>query len=164
MNLTYIISITLVLLFSYIELLVFNEEILLLLCFLSFVFFASLSLGNDVFLFFDDRSYQLYISLTEYYEMSFAKKWEMIKLLYLIKNQKNIYCLLIELMTNKILLIKPSLIRDCKQETFTHIVANLDDMILTENSISRNIVKRSINTIMVLSLINNQTKLLKLLV
>jgi hypothetical protein len=46
----------LILLVSFLELLVFNEEVLLALCFIAFVFFAYSFLGQTVFSIFDDRS------------------------------------------------------------------------------------------------------------
>lgn len=56
MNAKFISLAIFILIAGFIELIVFNEEVLLALCFISFVFFAYSYLGDTIFAIFDDRA------------------------------------------------------------------------------------------------------------
>ena len=59
MNFLTIILALIILIFSFTEILVFNEEVLLALCFIAFVFFAYSKLNNTISSFFKDNALKL---------------------------------------------------------------------------------------------------------
>lgn len=79
----------LTLVFSFLEIIVFNEEVLLALCFIAFVFFAYSSLNATVFDIFDDRAKKFEADLLLAFETKFEGSVSYFKELLFIKGVTN---------------------------------------------------------------------------
>jgi hypothetical protein len=77
MNRNHLIILSIVIIiFSFLEVIVFDEEVLLAMCFVCFVFFAYSYLNNTIYSLFEDRSMKIEQDLLLSFEMLLTQKFE----------------------------------------------------------------------------------------